>query len=139
VPQLPVRLAVEAEPMDGPGVFLAPPGHHLMVRKRKLHLSDDPERYSCRPSVDVLFDSIAAECGAGCIGCVLTGMGQDGARGLTAIRRAGGFTIAQDAATSVVYGMPREAALLGGAIVVLPLDEIGPKLAALGEELRDRA
>jgi CheB methylesterase len=78
------------------------------VRKRKLHLSDDPERYSCRPSVDVLLDSIAAECGAGGIGCLLTGMGQDGARGWMAIRRAGGFTIAQDEATSVVYGMPRE-------------------------------
>jgi two-component system chemotaxis response regulator CheB len=139
VPQLPVRLAVEPVPLEGQGVFLAPPGHHLIVRKRKLHLSDEPERYSCRPSVDVLFDSIAAECGAGGIGCLLTGMGQDGARGLMAIRRAGGFTIAQDEATSVVYGMPREAALLGGAIAVLPLDEIGPKLAALGEEPRDRA
>ena len=64
-------------------------------------------------------------------------MGRDGAAGLLAIRTAGGMTIAQDEATSVVYGMPREAALLGAAIRVLPLDEIGPALAALGRAKAD--
>jgi two-component system chemotaxis response regulator CheB len=64
-------------------------------------------------------------------GCLLTGMGRDGASGLLAIRRSGGFTIAQDEATSVVYGMPREAVLLGAAEQVLPLGEIGPSLNAL--------
>lgn len=97
----------------------------------KLRLSDAPERHSCRPSVDVLFESVARECSAAVAACLLTGMGRDGASGLLAIRRAGGVTIAQDEATSVVYGMPREAVLLGAAERVLPLPEIGPALAAL--------
>ncbi len=93
--------------------------------------SRDPERHSCRPSVDVLFESVALEFGAASVACLLTGMGSDGAAGLLAIRRAGGFTIAQDEATSVVYGMPREAVRLGAAEAVLPLGEIGRALAAL--------
>ena len=105
---------------------MAPRGRHLVVRDGRLRLTADPERHSCRPSVDVLFESVAAEYGASAAACLLTGMGRDGARGLLAIRRAGGVTIAQDEATSVVYGMPREAVLLGAAQQVLPLGEIGP-------------
>jgi two-component system chemotaxis response regulator CheB len=96
-----------------------------------LWLNDDPERYSCRPSVDVLFESVAKEYGAAAAACLLTGMGRDGASGLLAIRQAGGMTIAQDEATCVVYGMPREAALIGAAIRVLPLGEIGPAVVAM--------
>lgn len=113
------------------GVWMAPPDCHLIVRDGRLRLTKDPERFSCRPSVDVLFESVAAEFGASAAGCLLTGMGRDGGAGLLAIRRGGGSTIAQDEATSVVYGMPREAALLGAASRVLPLGEIGPALAAL--------
>jgi two-component system chemotaxis response regulator CheB len=112
-------------------VAMAPPGHHLIVRGHTFHLRSDPPRHSCRPSIDVLFEAIAREYGASASACLLTGMGRDGAAGLLEIRRAGGFTIAQDEATSVVYGMPREAALLGAAERVLPLDMIGPSLAAL--------
>jgi two-component system chemotaxis response regulator CheB len=79
-----------------------------------------------------LFESVAEEYGASAAACLLTGMGCDGGSGLLAIRTAGGMTIAQDEATSVVYGMPREAALLGAAVRVLPLGQIGPALAALG-------
>jgi two-component system, chemotaxis family, protein-glutamate methylesterase/glutaminase len=93
----------------------------------------DQERHSCRPSVDVLFESIAADYGAGSAACLLTGMGKDGAAGLLRIRQAGGTTIAQDEASSVVYGMPREAALLGAAAYVLPLREIGARLGSLQE------
>ncbi|HEY8923852.1 MAG TPA: chemotaxis-specific protein-glutamate methyltransferase CheB [Polyangia bacterium] len=113
-------------------VAMAPPGRHLIVEGGKFRLSHAPERNFCRPSVDVLFESLARECGALTAACLLTGMGKDGAEGLLAIRRAGGYTIAQDEASSVVYGMPREAALLGAAMAILPLGEIGPTLGALG-------
>ena len=112
-------------------VVMAPPEHHLVVRNTKLHLTREPERHWCRPSVDVLFESVADEYGTAAVGCLLTGMGRDGAAGLAAIRRHGGLTIAQDEATSVVYGMPREAVLLGAVEHVLPLDEIGPALSTL--------
>jgi two-component system chemotaxis response regulator CheB len=109
-------------------VIMAPPGVHLAVRGRRVHLTREPERHSCRPSVDVLFESAAAEYGSSLAACLLTGMGRDGAAGLLQARRAGGLTIGQDEATSVIYGMPREAALLGAVEHVLPLDEIGPYL-----------
>jgi two-component system chemotaxis response regulator CheB len=110
---------------------MAPPDSHLVLCQGKLRLTQDPERHSCRPSIDVLFESFAQELGAGGAGCLLTGMGRDGAAGLLAIRRAGGRTIAQDEATSVVFGMPREAILLGAAEQVLPLHQIAPRLGVL--------
>jgi two-component system chemotaxis response regulator CheB len=112
-------------------VVMAPPERHLVVRGGRLRLTLDPERHSCRPSVDVLFESVAREYGPTAIGCLLTGMGRDGATGLLAIRGAGGLTIAQDEATSVVYGMPREAVLCGAAARVLALADIGPALSGL--------
>jgi two-component system, chemotaxis family, protein-glutamate methylesterase/glutaminase len=112
-------------------VVMAPVGRHLVVRDRRLRTTGDPERWSCRPSVDVLFDSIAAEYGSAAVACLLTGMGRDGAQGLLRLRQAGGLTIAQDEASSIVYGMPREAAVLGAAAEILPLDEIGPRLLAI--------
>jgi two-component system chemotaxis response regulator CheB len=109
-------------------VIMAPPNRHLTVERGRLRLSSDPPRHSCRPSVDVLFESLAADGGAEVLACLLTGMGRDGAAGLLAIRRTGGFTIAQDESTSVIYGMPREAAVLGAAQLILPLDQIGPQI-----------
>jgi two-component system, chemotaxis family, protein-glutamate methylesterase/glutaminase len=118
----------------GGGVAMAPPDHHLSVLARRFRVTRDPPRHSCRPSVDVLFESVAREYGAGVVACLLTGMGRDGAAGLLAIRRAGGLTMAQDESTSVVYGMPREAVLLGAADRVLPLQSIGESLAALARQ-----
>jgi two-component system chemotaxis response regulator CheB len=112
-------------------VVMAPPGRHLLVQGGRFRLSSDAERHSCRPSVDVLFESLAHECGAATAACLLTGMGRDGAAGLLALRRAGALTIAQDEASSVVYGMPREAMLLNAAQRVLPLSEIAPTLLRL--------
>ena len=112
-------------------VFMAPPGRHLVTRGGRLWLNTEPERHSCRPSVDVLFESIAMECACETIACLLTGMGHDGAAGLLLLRRAGAHTLAQDEATSVIYGMPREAALLGAAQRVLPLSEIGAAITRL--------
>ena len=112
-------------------VIVAPGGQHIVVRGGRIFLTLDAERHSCRPSVDVLFETVAANYGASAAGCLLTGMGKDGALGLLKIREAGGTTIAQDEATSAIYGMPREAAALGAAAHVLPLSEIGPWLAGL--------
>jgi two-component system, chemotaxis family, protein-glutamate methylesterase/glutaminase len=128
-----VTYARDGEPIDSlhGQVVMAPPGRHLMVGGRRLRLSADPPRHSCRPSVDVLFESLAADCGAEVLACLLTGMGRDGAAGLLAIRQAGGCTLAQDESTSVVYGMPREAASLGAAQIILPLDQIGAKIGQL--------
>jgi two-component system chemotaxis response regulator CheB len=110
-------------------VIMAPPGKHLVVNALRFQFSHEAERHSCRPSVDVLFESLAREYGPRAVGCLLTGMGRDGAAGLLAMRQAGAATFAQDEATSVVYGMPREAALLGAVEQVLPLTKIGPALA----------
>ena len=128
-----VRYARDGEPLAEAGglVLMAPPDRHLVLRAGCLQLTQEPERHSCRPSVDMLFESVARDCGAAAAACLLTGMGRDGAAGLLELRRAGALTIAQDEATSVVYGMPREAALLGAAAHILPLADIGPALAAL--------
>lgn len=112
-------------------VAMAPPNRHLRVQAGRLRLTHEAERHSCRPSVDVLFESLAPEYGAVAAACLLTGMGRDGANGLLAMRRAGSFTLAQDEASCVVYGMPREAVNLGAAEQVLPLSAIGPTLVSL--------
>jgi len=120
-----------ALPPVGDGrVIMAPAGRHLILRQGRVRLTDAPPRHSCRPSVDALFESVAREAGAAAVACLLTGMGRDGAEGMLAIRRAGGATIAQDEATSVVFGMPREAIALGAVERVLPLHDIPVALAA---------
>lgn len=126
-----VRVAQHGAPLPASGVTMAAPGSHLTVAGRRLTLDRGAERFSCRPSIDVLFESVAREYGSGALAVLLTGMGQDGARGLLAIRSAGGTTLAQDEASSVVYGMPREAAMLGAAQHILALSDIGPAIVAL--------
>jgi len=129
----PVAFATDGESVRSISgrVCMAPPGRHLTIRGGRIHLSSDPERNFCRPSVDVLFESVAREFGPTVAACLLTGMGRDGAAGLLDVRKAGGLTIAQDEATCVVYGMPREAVLLGAADHVLPLGEIAAALVSL--------
>jgi two-component system chemotaxis response regulator CheB len=112
-------------------VTMAPPASHLVVTRGRFHLTQDAPRHSCRPSIDTLFESAAEGFGPAVIASLLTGMGRDGAAGLLAVRRAGGFTIAQDEESSVVYGMPREAMLLGAVERQLPLGQIGPALGEL--------
>jgi len=128
-----VGFATDGErPLDGPPrVLLAPAGKHMFLVHGRIRLDAGPERHSCRPSIDVLFESVAEEIGPGAAAALMTGMGRDGADGLLAIRRAGGHTIAQDEASSVVYGMPRAAAEIGAAGSILPLDAIGPALSRL--------
>lgn len=133
---LEVRYAINGEhlPRSGSGsgvVLLAPPERHLEVVGGRVALTSAPERHSCRPSVDVLFESVAREYGNRAVGCLLTGMGKDGARGLLAIKQCGGFTLAQDEESSVVYGMPGEAVKLGAAHRVLPLSAFAPTFTRL--------
>lgn len=130
----PVAHAVDGEPLPEAGdarVVMAPPDRHLVVQGGRLRLTRDAERHSCRPSIDVLFESVAHEVGSAAVGCLLTGMGKDGAAGLLAMRQAGARTVAQNEATSVVFGMPREAIALGAAESVLPLEEMAGALASL--------
>ncbi|GIJ45119.1 chemotaxis response regulator protein-glutamate methylesterase [Virgisporangium aliadipatigenens] len=123
--------AQDGDRLVGGQITVAPADVHMTVRHGRLRLDSGPPLHSCRPSVDVLFDSVAADVGPASAACLLTGMGRDGAAGLLAIRRAGGFTAAQDEATSVVYGMPREAALLDAADEISSPERIGRRLADL--------
>lgn len=126
-----VRFGIHGEVVPtGGAVVMAPPDWHLVARGGRLLLTKEPERHFCRPSIDILFESIAREFGALSAVALLTGMGRDGALGLLEVRKAGGLTLAQDEASSVVFGMPREAILLDAADQVLGLREIGPALAA---------
>jgi two-component system, chemotaxis family, protein-glutamate methylesterase/glutaminase len=134
---LPVRYARDREPVPAygqSGIIMAPPDVHLMVQNGRLRLTSDPERNSCRPSVDVLFESLARELAPATTACLLTGMGRDGAAGLLSLRRAGARTLAQDERSCVVFGMPREAINIGAATQVLALDGIAAALAALNEQ-----
>ncbi|KAF0243835.1 MAG: two-component system chemotaxis family response regulator, partial [Planctomycetota bacterium] len=129
-----VRHGVDGEPLPPPGtgcVLMPPADRHIAVAEGRLRVHAGPERHSCRPSVDVLFESAARELGSSATGVLLTGMGRDGADGLLALRRAGAHTIAQDEESCVVFGMPREAIQLGAAERVLPLSLIGPAIADL--------
>ncbi|PZR17318.1 MAG: chemotaxis response regulator protein-glutamate methylesterase [Archangium gephyra] len=109
--------------------FIAPAGLHMLVQPSGvLRLDDGAAVGGFKPSCDLLLRSVAQNFGARAIGVVLTGMGRDGARGLKEIRAAGGHTIAQDEASSVVFGMPGEAVAIGAAERVLPLDDVGDQL-----------
>lgn len=131
-----VRLAREDDVLDAYSgrVLVAPPSAHLTIARGRVRLVAGAPRNYCRPSIDVLFESLAADRGARTLACLFTGMGRDGAAGLLAIRRAGGVTIAQDEESSVVFGMPREAILLGAAERVLSLDAIGPMIDILARQ-----
>lgn len=115
-------------------VYLAPGHSHMLVKRVaggyrvELSRADPVNRH--RPAVDVLFNSVAAEIAGNATGIILTGMGKDGARGLLAMRQAGAWTIGQDEATCVVYGMPREAFVLGGVAEVAALNDIAGRLVA---------
>jgi two-component system chemotaxis response regulator CheB len=133
---IPVKEAKYGDPIPPPGtpcLILAPAEKHLTIVDGHLVIDNGPERHSCRPSVDTLFESVARELGPRGIGCLLTGMGRDGAAGLLAMRQAGAMTLVQDESTSVVFGMPREAIRLGAARRILPLGEFAPTLTKLAE------
>lgn len=129
--------AAHGVPLVPGTVYIAPGGRHTRVAldgpgaPKRLELTDDPPENFCRPSVDYLFRSVAAAYRGNAVGVILTGMGQDGAKGLLQMRQAGAPTVGQDAASCTVYGMPREARLLGAVDVELPVDQIAAHLLRL--------
>jgi two-component system chemotaxis response regulator CheB len=132
---LAVREAREGEVIRAGTALVAPGDVHMIVYRQgnelRIGLRDSPEVNNHRPSVDVLFRSVAETVGADAVGVLLTGMGDDGARGLLQMREAGGRTLVQDEATSVVFGMPRAALALGAASQTIPLHDIPNSLAEL--------
>jgi len=113
-------------------VLIAPGGYHMILQRSGANyyvsIKDGPSVCHQKPSVEVLFNSVAKYAGANAVGAILTGMGNDGAKGMLAMRQAGAHTIAQDEATSIVFGMPKEAIKLEAAEVVLPLEKIAATL-----------
>ncbi|OIP09546.1 MAG: chemotaxis protein CheB [Betaproteobacteria bacterium CG2_30_59_46] len=132
------RISVkEAENGDRilPGHAFIAPGHsHLLVKRSGANyvceLSDGPPVNRHRPSVDVLFRSAANHVGKNAIGVILTGMGKDGAKGMLEMKQAGAFNFAQDEASCVVFGMPKEAILTGGVDEVVPLQGMAARVMA---------
>jgi len=128
----PTREAVPGVRLEPGTVWIAPGGLHLEVARANdalvLHTHDGPPENSCRPSVDVLFRSVARACGPRSLALILTGMGQDGLNGCACLREAGGQVIAQDEASSVVWGMPGVVVQAGLAHRVLPLSEIAAEV-----------
>ncbi len=127
--------AEDGEPVLAGGIYVAPGGRHMRVARNgdgiRIVIGDDEPINFCKPAVDALFSSAAAVWGPAGLALVLTGMGADGTHGATDIVAAGGSVIAQDEATSVVWGMPRSVAQAGLCSAVLPLDKIAPKIIRL--------
>jgi len=118
-----------------PGLALvAPGGRHMQLKRSgayyQVEVIDGPPVNRHKPSVDVLFNSVAKHAGKNAAGFILTGMGNDGARGLKAMRDAGAFTLAQDESSCVVFGMPREAIALDAVDRVLPLASVAGEIVA---------
>jgi two-component system chemotaxis response regulator CheB len=132
---MPAHTARHGEQVTNGHIYVSPGNFHLAVARigeaAVIVLSDAPPQNFCKPSVDVLFRTAALTYGADVIGVILTGMGSDGLSGSRAIVDAGGVVIAQDAASSAVWGMPRSVVREGLAHSVLPLDSIGPTICRL--------
>jgi two-component system chemotaxis response regulator CheB len=128
--------AHDGQPLQDGHVYVAPGGQHLSVERAAgggyvARVAEGAPVQRHRPSVDVLFRSVAKAAGDRAIGIMLTGMGGDGAQAMRLLRQTGAYNLAQDEATSAIFGMPREAIRAGACQEVLPLDAIGPRVMAL--------
>ena len=127
-----VKLADAGEPLLPGTVYIAPDGVHLQVSpQKKVALLEENPLDGHRPSVTALFNSVAKQYGQAAVGVLMTGMGRDGANGLYAMKQAGAYTIAQDEASSIVFGMPKEAINMGAASEVLALQKIAKRIKEL--------
>ncbi len=126
--RLHVKEAEDGELLSPGKVLIAPGNFHMTLNRNGAsyfaEVKDGPPVFHQRPSVEVLFESVAKYAGANAVGVILTGMGKDGAKGLLSMRQAGAQTLAQDEKSCVVYGMPREAVALGAAMKIAPLGAI---------------
>ena len=135
-----VREGAEGNQLAPGAAFIAPGDYHLVLRPScRLHLLQTPPVWSVRPAADVMMRSVAQVGGANAVAVVLTGMGCDGAEGAALMKRAGAVYIAQDEATSVVYGMPRAALATGCVDEVLPIEDIAAAIVAAVARQRSRA
>ena len=137
-----VKEAADGDRIESGRVLIAPGNYHLLVQRSgasyMAHVTDGPLVSRHRPSVDVLFRSVAKSAGSNAVGVLMTGMGDDGAQGLLEMRNAGSHTIAQDEASCVVFGMPKEAVARGAATQVLPLGRVAAAaLESVGRKMRE--
>lgn len=127
--------ARDGAPLESGTVYIAPGSHHLQIVRQGVRLvarlDAGPEVSGHRPSADVMFGSLARTCATHCVAIIMTGMGKDGTAGMQILRRAGARTIAQDEATSLVYGMPKAAVAAGCVEKVAPLADIPSTVAAM--------
>jgi two-component system, chemotaxis family, protein-glutamate methylesterase/glutaminase len=133
-----VKEAADGDSVVPGRVLVAPGGLHMLLRRSGaryyVEVKDGPEVHHQRPSVEVLFNSVAKGAGANAVGAILTGMGADGAKGLLAMRQAGARTIAQDERSCAVFGMPMEAIKCGAAETVVPLGDVARALIRFAYE-----
>lgn len=138
--QIEVREARHLDRVHSGLALVAPGGLHMQLKRSGAHylveVIDGPPVNRHRPSVDVLFRSVARQAGANTLGVIMTGMGDDGARGLLAMRESGAHTVAQDEASCVVFGMPKEAIRLGAALAVEPLARVARLIQQFGDNAR---
>lgn len=132
VSHMPVSLAQDGTHIQSGRVYLAPGGVHLTLIRNSVFRFHDGEKVNfVRPSIDVAMKSVTTPAGIKVVGVILTGMGSDGAVGISHIKQLGGITIAQDQKTSVIYGMPKAAAETGRIDFVLPTERIADKIREL--------
>lgn len=135
---LTVTEAKDGEKIEGGHIYIAPGGHHMSVVASPLgntiRISDEEQRNGHRPSADVLFESVAKYYGNNSLGVIMTGMGRDGAAEITEMRKKGAWTLGQDQASSIVYGMPKVAYELGGVQKQVPLMQMADEISKLARE-----
>ncbi len=135
-----VKEAADGDSVTPGRVLIAPGGFHMLLRRSGaryfVEIKDGPELFHQKPSVEVMFNSVARHAGANAVGAILTGMGADGAKGLLNMKNAGARTIAQDERSSVVFGMPMEAIKCGAAEQVVSLNEVAGTMIQLAQRMK---
>ena len=137
--QMCVKEAENGEPVTSGKVLIAPGNYHMLLKRRGagycVVVKTGPLVHYQRPAVDILFRSVARYAGANAVGIILTGMGKDGAQGLLEMKKAGAVTIAQDEKSSIIYGMPKEARLIGAVDYVENIHSIAAKTCSFFKQL----